>query len=239
MPELDPGTPQFTPPLLTRWLSAERKYMEASWFGRPSHLLVRQNDRATVLLTAPHAGSQYRSGRGTKPADPGTGSLAEIMAETCGTAALTVMGSQVGDPNWDEEVGEFKQEVERLLANKPFVIDLHAMTAWHGVDICIGLGANPDPITRACAARWRDAARALGFKVTINDPFHASRPSTITSFVQSHGVRALQFELGPRIRDTETYPRLCARFLDWFQTVIGEASRISGSVSETDQDLAG
>lgn len=147
----------------------------------------------------------------------GTGGLAETLAELTGSAALTVIGRQTGDPNWDVEIGPFKRAV--LETPGPVVIDLHGFRDEASEDLIIGLGPHPSPAVRELADRLLAAAAAHGLSARTGKPFDATWPGTITATVQVAGGVALQVEVGgrgrrPRTRPETTAPVLAA-LLDW------------------------
>jgi len=168
------------------------------------------------LFTATHSVRSIRRGQ-PKQADMGTGGLAETLAELTGSSALTVIGRQTGDPNWDVEPGPFKQAV--LERRHLVVVDLHGFREELAEDLIIGLGPAPSPAVRELAERLLAAAAAHGLKARTGKPFDASWPGTVTATVQVAGGTALQLEVGghgrrPRTRPETTAPVLGA-LLDW------------------------
>ena len=147
----------------------------------------------------------------------GTGGLAETLAELTGSAALTVVGRQTGDPNWDVEIGPFKQAV--LDRREAIVVDLHGFRDEASEDMIIGLGPAPTAAVLELAERLVDSAGRHGLSARTGKPFDATWPGTITATVQVAGGTALQVEVGgrgrrPRTRPETTGPVLAA-LLDW------------------------
>ena len=94
------------------WASRELPYRATEHKGSGEIDLLRITGPGTgpYLFTAPHSVRSIRRGA-VKQADMGTGGLAEALAELTASTALTVVGRQTGDPNWDVELGAFKREV--------------------------------------------------------------------------------------------------------------------------------
>jgi hypothetical protein len=147
----------------------------------------------------------------------GTGGLAETLAAFTASTALTVIGRQTGDPNWDVEIGPFKRAV--LERRDLMVVDLHGFKDEASEDLVIGLGPAPGPSVRELADRLLATAAAHGLSAKTGKPFDATWPGTITATVQVAGGIALQVEVGgrgrrPRTRPETTAPVLAA-LLDW------------------------
>jgi len=162
------------------------------------------------LFTAPHSVRSIRRGQ-PKQADMGTGGLAETLAELTASTALTVIGRQTGDPNWDVEIGSFKQQV--LERRGQVVVDLHGFREELAEDLIIGLGPAPNAEVRELADRLLAAAAAGGLRARTGKPFDATWPGTITATVQVAGGVALQLEVGGRGRRPRTRPETTAPVL--------------------------
>jgi hypothetical protein len=154
-----------------------------------------------------------------KQADMGTGGLAEALAELTGSTALTVVGRQTGDPNWDVELGAFKQAV--LARRDLVVIDLHGFREERAEDLILGLGPAPTAGVRELADRLLAVAAQHGLVARCGAPFDATWPGTITATVQVAGGIALQVEVAGRARRPLTRPEttapLLAALLDWLR----------------------
>ena len=147
----------------------------------------------------------------------GTGGLAETLAELTASTALTVIGRQTGDPNWDVEIGAFKREV--LSRPGLVVVDLHGFREELPEDLIVGLGPAPTPAVSELADRLLSVAATHGLSARTGRPFDATWPGTITATVQVAGGVALQLEVAgrgrrPRTRPETTAPVLAA-LLEW------------------------
>lgn len=201
--------------LRQRWAALESG--PASTLAAASTILERKGDRP-LLITAPHGGWQMREGR-PKPPDRATASLALALAEAVGCRAVAAVGAQPGDPNREVGEGAFRQRCAQLRGRT--VIDIHGMRDSHGFDICIGLGPSPDAHTRAAARRWCEVARRLGLRATVDSPFDARHPGTITAWAQARGMRALQIEIAAQWRRPDAAGDTLLR---WLLQVAGEAA---------------
>ncbi len=142
----------------------------------------------------------------------GTGGLAEALAELTASIALTVVGRQTGDPNWDVEPGAFKREV--LARAGLVVVDLHGFREERAEDLIIGLGPAPTPAVRELAERLILIAADRGLIARTGAPFDATWPGTITATVQVAGGVALQVEVAGRARRPVTRPESTAPLLE-------------------------
>jgi hypothetical protein len=201
---------------LELWFEREQLYRATEHRGTEDVDALRWTGQAgRYLFTASHSVRSIRRGQ-PKQADMGTGGLAETLAELTGSAALTVIGRQTGDANWDVEIGPFKQAV---LDHGSVVVDLHGFKDEASEDLIVGLGPAPNQAVRELADRLLAAAAAHGLTAKAGKPFDATWPGTITATVQVAGGVALQVEVGgrgrrPRTRPETTAPVLAA-LLDW------------------------
>lgn len=142
----------------------------------------------------------------------GTGGLAETLAELTSSTALTVVGRQTGDPNWDVEIATFKREV--LARLELIVVDLHGFREERPEDLIIGLGPAPNEASRALADRLIALAEAAGLTARAGRPFDATWPGTITATVQVAGGTGLQLEVAGRARRPVTRPETTGPLLE-------------------------
>jgi hypothetical protein len=203
---------------LELWASRELPYRVTEHQGTDELDLLRLTGPGTgpYLFTAPHSVRSIRRGA-VKQADMGTGGLAEALAELTASTALTVVGRQTGDPNWDVELGAFKLEV--LARRGLIVVDLHGFREERAEDLIIGLGPAPTLAVRELARRLIAIAGDHGLVARTGAPFDATWPGTITATVQVAGGTALQVEVAGRARRPltrkETTAPLLGALLDW------------------------
>ncbi|HEY8761698.1 MAG TPA: hypothetical protein VIP52_12405 [Candidatus Dormibacteraeota bacterium] len=202
------------------WASRELPYRATEHKGTDELDLLRLAGAGTgpYLFTAPHSVRSIRRGV-EKQADMGTGGLAETLAELTGSTALTVVGRQTGDPNWDVELGAFKREV--LARPGLTVVDIHGFREERAEDLIIGLGPAPTPAVRELARRLIVIAGEHGLVARTGAPFDATWPGTITATVQVAGGTALQVEVAGRARRPTTRPEttapLLSALLEWLK----------------------
>jgi hypothetical protein len=203
---------------LELWAGRELPYRATEHRGTEELDLLRRSGpgRGRYLFTATHSVRSIRRGV-VKQADMGTGGLAEALAELTASTALTVVGRQTGDPNWDVEIGAFKREV--LARPDLVVIDVHGFREERAEDLILGLGPAPSPAVRALADGLLSVAAAHGLVARCGAPFDATWPGTITATVQVAGGVALQLEVAGRARRPITRPEttgpLLAVLLEW------------------------
>jgi len=205
---------------LELWASRELPYRATEHKGTDELDLLRLAGAGTgpYLFTAPHSVRSIRRGV-EKQADMGTGGLAETLAELTGSTALTVVGRQTGDPNWDVELGAFKREV--LARPGLTVVDIHGFREERAEDLIIGLGPAPTAAVRELARRLIVIAGEHGLVARTGAPFDATWPGTITATVQVAGGTALQVEVAGRARRPTTRPEttapLLSALLEWLK----------------------
>lgn len=163
--------------------------------GAPGDTLHIPGSR--VLWCAPHAVRQIRDGQ-PKASDRLTGPLAELLARSTGGGCLTLTGS-AGDANWDAR-HPFKTRLAEIAPGYELIIDLHGMRDSHGMHVCVGRGAGPGAAEDAITRRILHLAATAGLAATVDDPFDATRPATVTSFAQQLGCVAVQVELARALR---------------------------------------
>ncbi len=142
-----------------------------------------------LLFSAPHAVTHFRDGN-EKQQEPATDAMAAGIAEAIGGSAIWATPGLNGDPNWDYDHPYKSRAME--LAKDGIALDLHVMMN-RGFDICLGLG-EVKPIDRGLWSICAEEFLNEGYTVSLNYPFSAG-PRTVTSHLQTHGVRAIQVEM--------------------------------------------
>lgn len=205
------------------WSHIEQRY-EGSYVITGEHASAKTEDawltRAGVrpyLLCAPHAVAQRRDGHIKLP-ELRTGSLAEALAIITGSTAV-VARRVLDEESWVTRADPIARAVRAAVERGALVVDLHGMTDAHGTDVCLGLGPCPSERTiRFAVELERVLSRRL--RVTVNDPFAATRPHTVTWYVQRLGGDGLQLELAARLRVPGSRPELAAVVLDGLVRVL-------------------
>ncbi len=187
------------------WAERELRYRATEHRGSDEVDALRLSGPGTrdYLFTAPHSVRSLRAGA-IKRADMGTGGLAEALAELTGGLALTVVGRQSGDANWDTSLGPFKKEVLGRLSRA--VVDVHGFRDEREEDLIIGLGPTPDSRSRRLVDSLLASARRQGLVARTGPPFDATWAGTVTATVQAAGGSALQVEVGGRRRRPSSRP---------------------------------
>jgi hypothetical protein len=213
--------------LLERWVALEWHLREAT-IPRLVVVPSRRGDAGSVVVTAPHARPHLRDGE-RKRADRWTGSLALLLAERTGVAAV-IETSGDGDPAWDRE-HPFKDVVASLAPTT--VLDLHAMrAATPTVEVGSGEahGRPPGP----CATAVVDALTAYGIDTVVDHRFPARGPGTLTQWGRRRGLHAVQLEVSVRL----VPPFATADQADSLLRGLGDAIRRSAALPATGAQAA-
>lgn len=193
------------PPTLAReWNAAEQRYANDSYTGSGiEDQLDIARGLTPVLFTAPHAIAHPRNGA-VKVADVYTGGLAMTLARALNANALVVAGAPSSDGNFDAH-GPFKEALHDTLPRVDAVIDLHGMRDTWEVDVCLGRGALPH-LSDELVDHLTHHLTAAGFRVGVDTPFNARRPTTVTTSAQRTGTAAVQVELARHTRNPQALP---------------------------------
>jgi hypothetical protein len=178
--------------LLGRWEYFEEIY-QRTCDGKPREIFEKRvfGDRQLVFC-APHATELFARGR-LKPAEARTGSLADLMAEYFGGVSLKTIGYPLSTAGLRDEVSTLPSEY--------IFIDLHGMRDVYGIDLCVGLGPQPNVLCNRIGGALLHLSESNSLKCSVNEPFAATSPHTLTRLVQSQKGVALQVELSHECRD--------------------------------------
>jgi hypothetical protein len=170
-----------------------------AWAPYTTHLghgvfLLPPTHGPAVVVTAAHGTNHTRDGA-AKWADRGTGSLALLLAETTGCAALVAVGAP-GDGNHDLTHPIKDALLTLALGGIETVVDLHGSAHLpDSPDIDLGTSAGYTPKAFIDALTSHDRVR-----VAINAARAAASPRRITTLAQAHGLRAVQLEIDALLR---------------------------------------
>lgn len=169
-----------------RIIEAERSYSpDASARGYdvgsatvPDEHKVTEGEQP-VLLTAEHATTQTRKGQ-SKEADWGTGGLVDVLATDHGTFAVTALGMQTGDPNFDDS-HRFKEEAGLIIVQNGMrlALSIHGIGGGKFVteaqrstgqtsELAIGIGRHYTAESAEFAEWLQALARSLDIRADIN-----------------------------------------------------------------------
>ena len=163
-----------------------------------------------VLFSAPHAVLQTRNGR-LKCAERFTGMLCMLLNSRCGRPAIYKARHLNDDANHDA-VSDYRDALCDAVRSHGIrcVLDLHQLKPSRPMELCIGTGygANLCGFSDAPAI-VTGCFRNAGFtRLTIDDPFAASREHTVSATVAAQcGVPCMQLELntGLLMRESDAY----------------------------------
>ena len=152
--------------------------------------------RSSVLVVAGHAAATTREGK-LKPADSGTGSLADALHRMADVTVVASTAMSPSDSNYYDD-NEFKRELARLLDTRQYtlVLDLHASHAYRPYDIDLGTMDSTSLLGRPqIAADLLACFAAEGLTAFSENYFAAARAATVTKFVSARGVPGVQLEI--------------------------------------------
>lgn len=153
--------------------------------------------KGSVLFSAPHAVLQTRNGQ-IKQAERYTGMLCRLLNSRYGFPCIYKSRHMQDDANHDLQ-SPYRDAVCRLIREEGFrcVLDLHQLSPTRPMALCIGTGHGqnlghfphaPDRVRSAFEKR-------LLTPVTLDDPFAAANPCTVSANAAAQGATALQLEI--------------------------------------------
>jgi hypothetical protein len=204
-----------------RWASEEARYSANAYSGLVGPGLPRQvaGPDDAVLFTAPHAVNYFR-GEYQHKAARYTGSGAEALAAVTGQRALTMAGPPRQVPYRDGPEYAFADALRAQLTDRTVVLDIIGMRD-RQVDVCLGLGPQPNDRVTVLAERIQRGFTARGVRVSWNVPFPALSPVTVTAFAQTElAVPALQIAVASWLRDPVGSPTMAKLALDVLRNAV-------------------
>ena len=161
----------------------------------------------TVMLSAPHAVPQTRGG-GIKQAERYTGMLCLLLNRRYGVPCIYKARHMGDDANHDAQ-SPYRDALCQFIPRGGVrcVLDLHQLAPWRPMALCIGTGhgQNLRGLTAAPGQIRQIFERHALTPVTMDDPFSAAAPYTVSAAVARQGTPALQLELNTRFL-LEGYP---------------------------------
>ena len=172
-----------------------------------------------ILFSAPHNAEQVRDGL-PKAAEPGSLDLAIELARLFDASAIGTIPPLHSDPNWDAD-HPYVIRAKELLPHG-FVLDLHMMRD-RGFPACIGTGTHPE-LVEGIWQSLESNLENMGLETSVGWPFGAG-PQTVTSNLQSAGIKALQLELTPTCFDvkSEAYKKVREALEKFTRAVINDS----------------
>ena len=155
-----------------------------------------------ILISAPHATHPTRHGELRGFADPGSGSLAEMLHRLADVTVIYTTYASPSDPNYYDD-NDYKRALAKLLEEEQplIVLDLHVSNHNRPYDLDIGT-MNGHSLHGAdhLAARLLEILREEGMRNFSANYFnagspYANEPQTVTRFVSAKGVPCVQLEL--------------------------------------------
>ena len=195
-------------------MSLERQIEQAlDFFSRKDHphsFVLEPNDRA-ILFSAPHAVLQTRNEK-TKYAERFTGMLCLLLSKLYLFPSMYKTRHLQDDANHDPDSPYRDTLCAYVQQHKiQYVFDLHQLSPERPMDLCIctGCGQNLSGESGVVKTVQECFSRHGIQNITIDDPFDASSPHTVSATVARHcRIPAIQLELNTRLL-MSAYPEYC------------------------------
>lgn len=186
---------------VSRWPEAEHSFSQNSYQGDPTPgTLVFTGGSSNLLLTAANA-VNYHRGTTTRLAARNTGGLVGVLAAATGASALAAGSRATIIPHRDNPDYALVDALTTRVTPDTLVVDFIGMRD-RNIDVCLGLGPNPDERSEAAAAALERRLTLRGVRVSRGVPFPALAPVTVTAFTQVHlDASALQVALSAWLRN--------------------------------------
>lgn len=172
----------------------------SSKLGRKNFVL--RKGEGTVMISAPHSAEQTRNGR-KKYGEYLTGVLINMLYDELGCPVIYKEKNCGDDANYDEKC-RYKKALTKYVKKNGvrYLLDLHQMNPGREemIDIGTGYGKNIESEPKL-AERIKASFESAGFKmVTIDEPFAAIHPFTVSSFTSREcGIPCIQIEFNTRL----------------------------------------
>lgn len=152
-------------------------------------------------MSSPHSHKQFREGK-IKAREFRTGTLAKEVSAKTKSCCIYRSKFAKNDPNYDKKSTYKDQLVDFIKENDiKLLIDIHGMRASRKEDICIGTGFGKNLLGKEfLVEKVKKIFEKNGFKnVTIDDPFNASYPYTVSSYIsRTAHIPCIQIELNSK-----------------------------------------
>lgn len=154
-----------------------------------------------ILISCPHSASQTRNGI-HKSSEPETALLA-IQLNKLGFPILLKTSNENDDANYDLAL-PYKSELLKIINENSikFVLDLHQLNPKREIDICLGTGGDSHKNLlnyNYLIKPINEYLEKSGFLTTINNPFGATKINTISAYLASNNIPAIQVEMNSKI----------------------------------------
>ncbi len=163
--------------------------------------IVKTSNKSKVLLSCPHAVSQFREGR-LKSAEKETGIIGLLLNELYGYPLIVKTSNQDDDANYDPS-SDYKDEIINLVKENGYrcVIDLHQLSYERIEDVNPGVAGYRNFKNKELLNSIVNIFNRHGIdKVSIDHPFGAYSLNTVSSYVHNHtGIDTIQLEINSRL----------------------------------------
>lgn len=164
------------------------------------HLL--EKGTIPIIVSAPHSVEQTRDGK-RKYGEYQTGVLAQLLRENIDCSCIYKTKNNNDDANFDDK-SDYKDELIKFIKINSinYLIDLHQLAPFRKELIDIGTGKGRNLLGRLdIAESVKRLFQNNGFSdVSIDDPFDAAYPYTISSYVsRTCNIPCIQIEINSKL----------------------------------------
>jgi len=163
--------------------------------------IVKPSNKSKVLISCPHAVSQLREGR-IKSAEKETGIIGLVLNKLYGYPLILKTSNKNDDANYDPK-SEYKDAVVNLVKENGYrcVIDLHQLSYKRKEEVNPGVAGCKNFKNKELLNSIVNIFNRHGIdKVSIDHPFGAYSPNTVSSYVHNHtGIDTIQLEINSRL----------------------------------------
>ena len=161
------------------------------------------DNKEKILISCPHAVEQTRNGE-IKYSEPETAFLALYLYDL-GFPCFIKTSNENDDANRDLNC-KYKDEMVKYCKenNIQLVIDLHQLRRDREMHICLGTGneKNKNLCNKShILQQFLDIFQKDDYIVTINNPFSASKNTTVSGYISSFNIPSIQMEINSGIVD--------------------------------------
>lgn len=219
--------------ILEQIKNAELKFKANNYKGDSTRsCMVEKYGNLPILLSAPHAVKQIRSGE-VKAHEFYTGAIIECLAKQIGCACITkqylIENAENDDPNTDNAFCSYKTAIYQFLQEHhiELFVDIHGLSSKREsiIDICIDQGKNVNNMNYIFDLQKCIEDKFGTNKFSVDKYFSAFSENIMSKWVHSSfNISALELEINGAYRwfegDTEQQSLelfLCLR--DWLKNI--------------------
>jgi hypothetical protein len=182
------------------WPALELPFSANNYHGLDPAGAARAHRGSKDIVFTASAAVNYFRGDAQMPAAMFTGSAVLMLGQLTGQSAVAVSGPAAQLPVREKPEASFVTHLNSVVSDTSFVFELRGIRD-RAYDVSIGTGPAPDERTQAVTVELVAGFRARGLRVSVNEPFSALPPWTVTSYAQTQmGLSAIQVQVSKSLR---------------------------------------